>query len=101
MLTLALQCLYIVLHFLDFVLLRLLYRRVDNNQCVLKHVLTLPPFFSYFHLCRIRQKPKLEVALVKGPDFEVVMEQEEKEAAERAAKRAAAEAAAANGKETE
>jgi len=31
---------------------------------------------------------------VKGPEFDVVMEQEEKDAAERAAKRAAAEAAA-------
>lgn len=50
--------------------------------------------FSLSPCYRIRQKPKLVVALVKGPEFDVVMEQEEKDAAERAAKRAAAEDAA-------
>lgn len=65
-------------------------------QCVssisnpLSHILSLSLSVCY----RIRQKPKLVVALVKGPEFDVVMEQEEKDAAERAAKRAAAEAAA-------
>lgn len=65
-----------------------------NGASHLHHHLFPRQFLFY----RIRQKPKLVVALVKGPDFDVVMEQEDKDAAERAAKRAAAEAAA-NGEE--